>query len=109
MVNSRPLIIVILLLNLTIEITGICQAGVLHVPGDNATIQDAINASRNGDTIIVRDGIYSVYLNITKSLTLRSENGTANCILEASTNDDIIEVHAGLCKHNRIYTKERAG
>lgn len=59
-----------------------------------SSIQDAIDSSSDGDTIIVRDGIYSVYLKINRSITLRSENGSANCILEASTNDDVIEVHA---------------
>ncbi|MBO8182955.1 MAG: right-handed parallel beta-helix repeat-containing protein [Archaeoglobus sp.] len=64
------------------------------VPDDYPSIQDAIDAANDGDVIIVRDGVYSVYLNINKSITLSSENGTANCILEASTNDDVIEVHA---------------
>jgi len=67
---------------------------VIFVPGNYSLIQDAVNSSSDGDTIIVRDGTYSVYLKLNKSITLKSENGTANCILEASTNDDVIEVHA---------------
>jgi len=79
----------ILLVMLIIPVHG----AVIVVP-DNKTIQEVIDSASDGDTVVVRDGVYSVYLNITKSITLRSENGTANCILEASTNDDVIEVHA---------------
>ncbi len=66
----------------------------IYVPDDYSTIQEAINAANDGDTIVVRDGLYSVYLQINRSISLRSENGSAGCILEASTNDDVIEVHA---------------
>ncbi len=69
-------------------------SGEVIVVPDNKTIQEVIDSASDGDTIIVRDGVYSVYLNITKSITLRSENGTANCILDANRPDDVIEVHA---------------
>lgn len=70
------------------------QGAEILVPDDYSSIQDAIDSSSDGDTIVVRDGLYSVYLQINRSISLRSENGSAGCILEASTNDDVIEVHA---------------
>ncbi|WAI00519.1 NosD domain-containing protein [Methanogenium organophilum] len=44
---------------------------------DFTTISDAINSSRNGDTIIVRNGTYSEHVKITKDLTICSEHGPA--------------------------------
>jgi hypothetical protein len=49
-------------------------------------IQEAINAAANGDTIIVKDGTYTGTGNYNinfhgKAITLRSQNGPANCII----------------------------
>lgn len=51
------------------------NVGAISVPGDYATIQGAIDAAVNGDTIIVSPGTYeeSIILN-SKSITLRSLN-----------------------------------
>ena len=35
------------------------SAGTLTVPGQYATIQAAINASRSGDTVLISDGTYT--------------------------------------------------
>lgn len=48
---------------------------VWYVPDDFSTIQEAVDAAGEGDTIIVRDGIYQERIEINKSLILRSENG----------------------------------
>jgi parallel beta-helix repeat protein len=45
---------------------------------DFSTIQDAVNASADGDTIIVRDGTYSENVLVNKSLTIQSENGSGS-------------------------------
>ena len=37
---------------------GLFQAEILHVPGDYSTIQNAINTSQEGDTVLVSDGSY---------------------------------------------------
>jgi parallel beta-helix repeat protein len=47
-------------------------------------IQDAVDAASSGDTIIVRDGTYTENVNVTRSLIIRSENGSANCIVQAA-------------------------
>jgi parallel beta-helix repeat protein len=52
---------------------------------DFTTIQDAINAATAGDTIIVRDGTYNESVDVTTSLTIRSENGAAYCIIDAGS------------------------
>jgi|GEM_PF-1261920 len=59
------------------------SAATIYVnPGDS--IQAAVNAADSGDTIIVRDGTYSENVDVNKRLTIKSENGSANCIVHAA-------------------------
>ncbi len=60
----------------------------IYVPDDFATIQAAINKAVNTQTVIVRDGTYSGSGNRDiglggKQITLLSENGPANCTINA--------------------------
>jgi hypothetical protein len=59
----------------------------LYVPDDHSTIQQALDAAFSGDTIVVRDGVYSGPGNRDldfggKALVLRSENGADTCIID---------------------------
>lgn len=59
-------------------------------PADYPAIQPAIQAAVNGDTILVRDGTYTGAQNRAldfagKAITLRSENGPANCIIDCES------------------------
>ncbi|MDH4241776.1 MAG: hypothetical protein OEW48_19620, partial [Phycisphaerae bacterium] len=70
---------------------------------DFSNIQAAIDDSNDGDTIIVADGIYTGDGNrdidfLGKAITLRSENGPENCIIDCNgTNTD---PHRGFYFHN---------
>jgi len=56
----------------------------IYVPDDYPTIKAAVAAAENGDTICVRDGIYDLCKLYWpgKAITLRSENGPDNCIID---------------------------
>lgn len=50
----------------------------IRVPADQPTIQAAINAANNGDTVLVSDGTYNESINFNaKAITVKSVNGAA--------------------------------
>ena len=61
----------------------IAHAVELHVPADHTSIQAAINASADGDTIIVAPGTYNELVRLNgKAITLRSESGAGQTIID---------------------------
>ncbi len=63
-----------------------CSGSVIRVPSDFPTIQEGIDASINGDIIMIADGIFSGENNtdvdfLGKSITVMSENGPENCVI----------------------------
>jgi len=59
----------------------VSAAKTIYVPDDYAKIQWAVDNANVGDTIIVRDGTYYENVVVDKQLTIKSENGYANCII----------------------------
>jgi parallel beta-helix repeat protein len=58
-------------------------------------IQSAVNNATAGDTIIVHDWNYTENVCVPKRLTIRSDNGSANCIVTAaSAGDHVFDVTA---------------
>ena len=51
-------------------------------------IQDAIYNATTGETIIVQDGIYNESVVVNKSLTIRSQNGSAVCTVKAANSNN---------------------
>jgi len=73
----------------------VASARTIYVPDDYARIQWAVDNASDGDTIIVRDGTYVENIDINKPLTIKSENGSANCVVRAaSSNDHVFNVTA---------------
>ncbi len=62
--------------------------GIIYVPDDYAKIQWAVDNASAGSTIIVRDGTYVENVDVNKRLTVRSENGSASTIVQATNPDD---------------------
>ena len=69
------------------------SSATIYVPDDYAKIQWAVDNASVGDTIIVRDGTYTENVDVNKRLTIQSENGSANCIVQAAdSKDHVFEV-----------------
>ena len=61
----------------------------IYVPDDYPTIQWAVDNATGGDTIIVRDGLYTENIDVKKPhLTIKSENGPENCVVQAANSSD---------------------
>ena len=74
---SFQIFLIIAIVFLFLMNTRIALADTLYVGSGETytTIQSAIGASRNGDTIIVKDGTYNGGVSVTKRLIFKSENG----------------------------------
>ena len=77
----------------------------IWVPDDYATIREAVFAADPGDTVIVRDGIYTGSSNrnidfLGKEITVKSENGPDHCIIDAE--------YAGIIFSFSFYETENA-
>lgn len=80
---------------------------VAAAPGGNGSpsapfqsLGDALAASLAGDTIVVRDGLYSGTANRQlalngRSITIRSEHGPANCVIEAQGQGFVFSATSG--------------
>src|SRR5215467_11246084 len=85
-------------------------ATVIHVPGDQPTIQAAINAANNGDTVLVSPGTYTENINfLGKAITVTSSNGPKLTIIDGggvssvvtfSTNEGLSSVLSGFTLQN---------
>jgi len=69
------------MLTLAVKIQPV-RAATITVPDDYKTIQDAVNHAHSGDTVYVRNGIYTEHVYINKTITLKGE-GNEKTIIEA--------------------------
>lgn len=67
-----------------IALSSIAFSATIRVPANYPTIQSAIDASSNGDTILVSPGTYPEYIDfLGKSILLKSQMGAENTVIDA--------------------------
>jgi parallel beta-helix repeat protein len=72
---------------LLLSVTAASYAAVIHVPADQSTIQAAINAAQNGDTVLVAPGTYFENINFSgKAIRVTSSSGYALTIIDGIDN-----------------------
>ena len=69
------------------------RAGTITVPDDYSTIQEAINAANNGDTVFVRNGIYYENVVLNKTLSLIGE-GRESTVIDANQTGTVVDIAA---------------
>ena len=68
------------------DLGGVARAAILHVPADQATIQGAINAAANGDTVLIAPGTYFEDINFAgKAITVTSVQGPAATTIDGGS------------------------
>src|SRR5688572_11313853 len=73
----------------------VAEAAVIRVPADHSTIQSAINAAVNGDTIEVAPGTYTENLNfLGKAIRVTSEQGPQVTVIDGSGQQSSVVVFA---------------
>jgi hypothetical protein len=83
-----------------ISIFAVLHAGAfpadIYVPDQYPAIQDAINASVYGDTVIVRPGTYKENINfVGKMITVKSEQGAAVTTIDGNQSGSVVTFHRG--------------
>jgi parallel beta-helix repeat protein len=72
------------------------EAQIIWVPDDQPTIQAAINAARNEDTIFVRPGVYLENIKfLGKSVSVVSEKGFAVTTIDGGQRDSVVTYSSG--------------
>ncbi len=71
-----------------------------HVPGEYSTIRAAIDASVDGDTIVVADGVYRGTGNKSimfggRAITVRSEHGPTGCTIDCEGDGNAFLINTG--------------
>ncbi len=80
--------------------SGGLHAEVIHVPGDEPTIQAGVDAAVDGDEVGVADGLYTgpgtrAVSNGTKLITIRSAGGPGACVIDCETEDRAFVLSGG--------------
>ena len=92
--NTKHLVFSVCVAFMLCAFASVASARTIYVPDDYLKIQWAVDNASDGDMIIVRDGIYYESITVSKHLTIKSENGHANCIVNGSWWLDVFKLEA---------------
>jgi len=75
---------------------GLVHAAVIKVPSQQPTIQDAINAAKNGDVVVVAPGTYFENINFEgKAILVESSSGSKATIIDGGNANSVVTFNNG--------------
>jgi hypothetical protein len=92
----RSIVLALALLAVGMSVSTATAQTTIRVPADQPTIQAAINAALNGDTVAVAPGTYPERLNfLGKAVTVVSEGGPAVTIIDGARAGTVVTFNSG--------------
>jgi hypothetical protein len=85
----------VLVLLAVMGVAGPASAATINVPGDYATIQEAINAAADGDTILVAPSEYNESLTVDKSVAILSDGSGPALIWSDADDTPVVQITSG--------------
>ena len=74
----------------------VAQVATIQVPADQPSIQAAINAATNGDTVLVSPGTYTENINFSgKAITVTSASGPLATIIDGGATTSVVTFNSG--------------
>jgi parallel beta-helix repeat protein len=93
---KKIVISLLFLVSILVSAPVIASANTLLVPSQFLTIQQAINAAQNGDTVLVAPGTYIENINfIGKAITVRSGSGPLLTIIDGNHSNIVVTFNSG--------------
>ena len=85
-----------ILLAIVLAFPVIAMSATIHVPADQPTIQDGIDAAVDGDTVLVSPGAYVENINFEgKAITLKSSDGPDVTTIDGSNTNSVVVFNQG--------------
>ena len=86
----------VLFASIALMFSGTVQSATLYVPGTYPTIQQAIDAASNGDTVLVSPGTYTENIDFKgKKITVKSAQGASLTIIDGGQTDPTVFFQSG--------------
>src|SRR5687768_12704811 len=89
-------LLVVALMVCGLRVSTVAAQTTIRVPDDQPSIQAAINAALNGDTVAVAPGVYSERLNfLGKAITVVSDGGPAVTVIDGGRGGTVVTFNSG--------------
>jgi parallel beta-helix repeat protein len=87
---------IVIIIALLFFVSTLGFSATINVPGDYKTIQAAIDAAVNGDTVLVEPGTYLEYIDYKgKAIIVTSSDGPVTTVIDANTYADVVTFENG--------------
>lgn len=96
--SGNGLVLAIFMMGLLMLYSPCAYGATIYVPDKYPTIQLGIDAAVAGDVVIVRDNTYLLKAALDfkgKAITVKSEHGAGNCILDGQKKTRVVSFHSG--------------